>query len=149
MVICRYLASFVAGVRPVPVLTSPRRKNIFPAAGFPGRKFLGTWRGSLRYRPGTLIAVVATVGLLGALPQAGSRQPTTQPAGPVAREVRELRQSVERGAEQSARVALAVQRASTVQARLSAVGREFADVRSQPARVSAGGGTQYGRRERL
>jgi hypothetical protein len=86
-------------------------------------------------RVAVLLTPVVAVGVIGAI-AAGAPQ-AKQRGDAVAEEVRQLRLAFERAAEISARATLVIQRSNLVQARLSTLSWELADIRSQMVRASS------------
>jgi len=96
----------------------------------------------MTWKPKLVVALIASV--LGSLaigastaPRAASSQRSAEPDDPVAREVRDLRLSLERAASQNLQASVIVMRADASQSRLASLNSELANVRAQLARVSA------------
>ena len=87
-------------------------------------------------RRACVAAAITVAGLLGILAAPGRDALSAQAPDPVAREVRELRQTLARDAALLVRAQLAGQRAVAAQARLSSVSWDLADLRAQLARAS-------------
>jgi chromosome segregation ATPase len=90
----------------------------------------------MKPRHAMIVTSIAAIGLLGAI-ASGAPQGGDQRGDAVAEEVRQLRLSLERAAETSTRISVAMQRSNLVEARLSTLSWELVDIRSQLARASS------------
>lgn len=91
----------------------------------------------MKLRIAVLLTLLVAVGVIGVI-AAGAPQ-AKQRDDAVADEVRQLRLALERAAETSAITSVVTLRSNLVQARLSALNWELADIRSQMARVASEG----------
>ncbi len=89
------------------------------------------------HRPTVVVAFVALLGVLAASPQR-----TTDAGDSVAREVRDLRLSLERASALSTQVTLVALQASATQARIASVSVELANIRAQGGMLAAQAGRQ-------